>query len=231
MRDFEKNVLYLSEWHTPATDYADEQIGDYRLKLGRYTRGMYRMWGVDGFLMFKAMKAIPIMELQQRTGKRWRDWMIDDPPNYRAMCYYAQAARGKVLCAGLGLGLIVHELAKNPYVKEVVVVERSQEVIDLVWKYKPLGFWDTVRVEKADFYDFVENDCECDWDMIIVDIWVTSGKEEKEKAYLHAALPFGARLRLLYPKTKLVFHGFQTISDVKPVSEEMVKLITDIGGI
>ena len=147
--------------------------------------------------------------------------MVDDPPNYRAMEIYAEAAKGKVLCAGLGLGLIQHELAKNKEVTQVVTVERSQDDVHLVWEHCPKGQCLVI----GDFFNFVEWSDE-QWDMIIADLWVSMSGGDKMRL-LHQIVPLVVRLKNKWPNAKVVVHGFQTLSDVKPVSEEMVKLIID----
>lgn len=47
--------------------------------------------------------------------------------------------------------------------------------------------------------------------------------------YYREVLPLAAELRLRYPKAKLAFHGFIGPSDIKVVSDEMAKLVTEVG--
>lgn len=217
-------VWDIWEWHTPATDYPEKQAGNFRIHHGRYTRGLYRNWGVRDYLFFKVMKPIPITSLQELRGKRWRDWMVDDPPQQWAMEIYAREAYGKVLTTGLGLGLIVHELVKNPSVTQITVVEKAPEVVELIKPYLPDG---KVKIVTDDFYHFVTID-DTEWDHIIVDLWPIKGKKEKLAALYHRVLPMIPELKMRYPKASITFHGFQTVSDIKPVSEEMIKLIEEL---
>jgi len=60
-------------------------------------------------------------------------WMLDFPDAYPFHQQAIDACGGRVLKGGLGLGYVVGELLKKKNVTEVVVVEKSQEVIDLVW--------------------------------------------------------------------------------------------------
>ena len=46
-------------------------------------------------------------------------------------------ATGDVLIGGLGLGLVHQKLIDNPHVTSVTVVEKYQDVIDLVWNNCP----------------------------------------------------------------------------------------------
>jgi len=224
MNDITERTLFLRDWQTPATNYEEREVGNFRLKKGKYSRGgMYPYWGMDGYLFFKCVNTAPIMMLQEKVKNRWGQWMVDDPPQQRAMEIYCKAAKGEVLCAGLGLGLMLHELAKNKKVTHVVTVERSQEVIDLVWDYCP---YNSMTLVVDDFWEFVEKS-DTQWDMILVDLWVSSCKEDKIRIF-NEIVPSVLRLILKWPNTKLVVHGFQTLSDVKPVSKEMIKLITDL---
>lgn len=62
-------------------------------------------------------------------------WMDDSEKEKKTHQFAIDECKGKVLVGGLGLGYVVEELAKKEDVKEIVVVEISQENIDLVWKH------------------------------------------------------------------------------------------------
>lgn len=59
-------------------------------------------------------------------------WMTDLPIEQRQHDEALVNAYGRVLVGGLGLGYAVCALATKPRVKEIVVVERSQHIVDLV---------------------------------------------------------------------------------------------------
>lgn len=46
-------------------------------------------------------------------------------------------ATGDVLISGLGIGMVNHKLIEYPNVRSVTIVEKNQEVIDLVWNHCP----------------------------------------------------------------------------------------------
>ncbi len=222
-------TLEIDQWHTPATDYLKAEAKDYRIRRKLYARdSVYKYWGMDGYLYFRVKKSSPITSLQQRRGGQWHTWMVDDPPQQRAMEIYAEHAHGKVLVAGLGLGLYLHELAKNERVEKVTVIEISPEVVMLMNSHLPSLPEFVILLE--DFYDFITHDTE-QWDTILVDLWVSHSVEEKLELYYHHVIPLFYELKQKYPKADITFHGFQTVSAVKPVSEGMAKLIIDIGGI
>jgi len=222
MKSFGDYALELDIWYTPATDYPEEQVGNFRIHHSKYSRGYYQMWGVKDYLLFRAKKPLPITLLQEKRGVKWHQWMIDDPPQWYAMQYYAEHSEGAVLTTGLGLGLIIFELVKNPSVTDITVVELNQHVIDLVSKYLPPD--PRIHLVVGDFYDFIEVDSR-QWDSIILDLWVAHGKEQKMDALYHGVLPLIPILKFRYPNASITFHGFQTVSDIKPISDRMVELV------
>lgn len=212
-------LIQLDSWHTPATDYEERQVGDYRItRKRRYTKGYYELYGLKDAAMWQATKTLAITELQQLHGKRWKDWMVDDPPHQYAMEFYASQAHGNVLTAGLGLGLVHHELAKNPNVTKITAVERSPEVIELVGPYLP----EKVGVVNASFEDVYRHAVVRNWDWIIVDLWVARNRAEGQQILWDAVLPLRLELDALFPDAKKVFHGFGGfINDVTwDISEE-----------
>lgn len=126
-------ALDIGYWETPASNYPLSSLGSARIKRAPQTRGYYAFWGMDGYIYYRVLRRIQItrLEIQNETAA-WQTWMVDDPPQWRAMEKYAEAATGNVLTTGLGLGLVCHLLAKNPRVTSITVVECNIDVISLV---------------------------------------------------------------------------------------------------
>jgi len=228
MENYLDSCREYTEWHTPATDYPETQVGNYRIKRSSYA-GYYQNYGIDGYIFFRTKKRIPITNLQELRGKTWHSWMVDDPPHWRAMEIYAEQSQGTILCAGLGLGLILHALAKNDRVKRVVCVEINQDVIDLM--RGNIAHLPKIEIIKADFFDFVELDPHPEmWGGMIVDLWVANEKT-KMGIYYHEVLPFAAHLGFKYPNTPITFHGFSTISSIQHTSPEMIEKIKEMHGL
>jgi len=82
---------------------------------------------------------------------------------------------GRVLCAGLGLGLMVHHLVNRPDIDEIHVVELSGDVIELVEPTLP-GYGD-VRVTRADFYAHIKDGGAAGYDSILWDLAVGTLEE------------------------------------------------------
>ncbi|MDD3493590.1 MAG: hypothetical protein PHZ19_08870 [Candidatus Thermoplasmatota archaeon] len=220
MSELDKYTLNLDDWHTPATEYPEIQEGNVRIRKLKYTRGCYEMYGIDGMLIYEVMKPLIITQLQELRGKRWHSWMVDDPPHYRAMEIYAQHSHGRVLVAGLGLGLVLHALVKNPDVTEIVVVEKNIDVIRLMCDLIP----PKPRIVHDDFLTYVDRGLG-KWDTIIVDLWVSRNVDEKMRLFREEVVPMAVYLNTKFPDTQKVFHGFHTLSDIKHTTPEMLDLI------
>jgi len=83
-------------------------------------------------------------------------WMTDMPPYFWSMEHFAEQSHGHVLVAGLGLGLVVHCLAKNPTVESITVIEREPDVIKLIKPLLPKDM--SIKIINADFYEWMERD-------------------------------------------------------------------------
>lgn len=99
--------------------------------------------------------------------------MSDTPMEQRTNLDFVRRAKGKVLIGGLGLGLIVLAIQKKPEVEKIVVLEKNQEVIDLVMKQLK-GHLDMIKV-CVDCKDVFEPDKifvkGYKFDTIYFDIW------------------------------------------------------------
>jgi len=211
-----RNVLEVTSWHTPCSDYAERTVGDYRLKQTEYREGTYRLYRVGGFSYFRvAGGPIPVMSLEGRENGEWRQWMIDDPFNYMAMREYCKRLSGRVLTSGLGLGIAATALAENPAVTEIVVVERSPEVIELISRYVP----ERVKITQDDFWNVAQDTRKRlwrkpRWDGILLDIWRSTGMQEHEEVRTRDAIPAKARLEKLHPGVPKVLFGFAEQTDL-----------------
>lgn len=99
-------------------------------------------------------------------------WMTDLPIEQRQHDELLSKVYGRVLVGGLGLGYAVTVLAKRKTVKEIVVVEISQDVIDLVAPYTKGKF----SVHKADLLKWLEEYNGPPFDYAFFDIWQLDGE-------------------------------------------------------
>lgn len=79
---------------------------------------------------------------------------------------FVNNAHGRVLIGGLGIGMILLAIQDKPEVSEILVVEKYQEVIDLVRDQLPLN--EKVTVVASDIFEYVP---EGKFNTIYLDIW------------------------------------------------------------
>ncbi len=140
-------VMPVSEWHTPATDYPVGARGAAEIRRAHYGRGYYHLHGVKGKELYQVTKPIPVTSLYVDG----QEWMVDDPLHWYGTGQWSAHCRDATLVAGLGLGLVVHQLVAADRV--FTVVERNQDVIDLISPHLPPGKY---RIVCDDFYEYVK---------------------------------------------------------------------------
>lgn len=97
---------------------------------------------------------------------------------------FINAANGEVLIAGLGIGLIIYNALLNPEVKHITIIEKYQEVIDLV---KPFFENTRITIIHADIMEWRPAKAK-KYDTIYFDIWPTICTDNlKEIKFLHNA--------------------------------------------
>ena len=174
----DNEVIKINKWKTPATDYPERQVNSAKIVHGFYNYGYFHNYGVRGYKYFEVTKQIPVtsLEIKDDKSKIWWTWMVDDPPHFWSMQDYARNSIGRVLVAGLGLGLVTHELLNNVDVDSITIVEKNKDVIDLISPLLPKAEDVKFQIINKDFYDFV-HDSEEDFDRKILNLW-TSGSFE-----------------------------------------------------
>lgn len=103
-----------------------------------------------------------------------RVWMTVTPNEINTILPCAQAARGKVLAYGLGLGYFAFHALLNPQVASVTVVERSREVADLFRQALLPGFprREHLRIVLADAFDYAAHTAPAEgYDTVFTDLW------------------------------------------------------------
>lgn len=145
-----EDCLEITEWETPATKYPLIKTGSVEISRINQTAGYYRMEGVRGYDYYHHAKKIPVTCL--RIGKE--TVMVDDPLHWIGMQDLAKAMTGKVLIAGLGLGLVLHALRDNKEVTEIHVIERNKDVIGLMKHNMPQD--DRIKIISDDFWNYIE---------------------------------------------------------------------------
>ncbi len=202
------DVIEIIEWKTPAADYPEKEFGSARIKREKYKRGYYNSYQVRGYKYFEVKEPIPItcLEIKDDNGI-WKTWMVDDPPHFWAMQDYAANSTGRVLVAGLGLGLVTRELLNNVDVDSLTIVEYNSDVIGLISPLLPEPIDVKFKIINGDFYDFI-NETGKKFDRIIIDLWVTGSVEETLKVLTEEVRPLSYYIMKIFPDASVVFHGF-----------------------
>jgi len=93
--------------------------------------------------------------------------MSDTPMERMSNLDFISNANGRVLIAGLGIGMIINAIIEKQSVKEIVVIEKYQDVIDLVL---PKINHPKLKVICADIFDYKLEEGD-KYDCIYFDIW------------------------------------------------------------
>jgi len=209
MEHLEPYILRVdSSWKTPASDYPLKRIGSAEIIRKRQRRNYYRMEGVGGYIFYQVTQ--PIQNTMLTINGEVV--MTDEPINWIGMQRLAEHSCGRVLCGGLGLGLIVHALHKNPKVSRIHVLEINQDVIDLV---KPFLFGlNKAHIYKGDIFHCAHGD----YDTVILDLWVGKGTPKIAHEMLTALAIFKTR----FPKANVFIWGHGS-SEINPAVDREVR--------
>jgi hypothetical protein len=144
-------ILNIDKWSTPVTGKT-RTVGRARLRRLSYAGpAFFSMEGTNGYDYFFVKRRIPVMQLQRREGDEWRQWMVDDPLHWHGMHELVDdLPAGRVVCAGLGLGLMVHHLCARRDIEKVDVIEIDPDVIELIAPTLPKDA--RVTLIEDDFY-------------------------------------------------------------------------------
>lgn len=178
------DTIQIRSWLTPLTNLPDKTIGQARLRHTRKTRGTYLFEGMKGFEYYEVTNPIRCTYLE-RQGPRggWHVWMTDDPTHWTHMKKLCDALPpGRILCAGLGLGLMVHHLVKRKDITQVHVIELAPDVIKLIQPTLPKD--SRIKITNANFYDYIRRH-KRRYDAILWDLAVGMA-EETRGHFIHA---------------------------------------------
>lgn len=142
-------------WRTPVTAHAPQTVGTARLIKKHYSPGAYHLEGIGGFEYWRCKRPVPVVCLQQKPqgARRWAEWMVDDPTHWDGMREAVEdLPDGRIVVAGLGLGLMLHHMADRRFTA-VTVVELNPDVVELIRPTLPND--DRVTIVVGDFYEYI----------------------------------------------------------------------------
>jgi len=194
------DTLYIKSWHTPLSEVPDSRQGTARIKKYKYKSGHYHMEGIDGYATYRLSKPIWVTCLQ-RMDDGWKDWMVDDPLHWISMQRYVQDFQGgSLLCAGLGLGLMLHHAVNMPELTQIDVVEISHDVIELISPTLPND--GRINIINDDFYHFISRSPH--YDNILWDLAVGERDKTRREIMIGKAI-----CNVYMPQAKSLFFGYE----------------------
>ena len=100
-------------------------------------------------------------------------WMSVCPSEINSMRNQMEAAHGRVLVLGLGLGYYPFAVSAKENVSEIVIIEISSEIADIFEKYLLPQFphRDKIKVVRADAFDYLDSLTGGEFDFCFADIW------------------------------------------------------------
>ncbi|MBS4096759.1 MAG: hypothetical protein KGZ83_07995 [Sulfuricella sp.] len=116
--------LYQPPYFMP--EYAVGEQGKWKMIKGGFLldRGYYSgVWGVSGLPA--------LLRTSLGDGQGWDTWMSLSPHEIESQELAVRYAHGHSVVMGLGMGWVAANVALNPAVSKVTVIERDPEVIDL----------------------------------------------------------------------------------------------------
>lgn len=171
--------LAVWSWETPASRIFPACSGNITIIKKTVKKGMnMRMDGVLGYDEYLAAADFIITVIYEGDDPD-NIWMSDSPFEYYSMWeLVAKTKPGRVLVGGLGLGILANLLANREDITEVVVVERSDDVIRLIRPYLNRK----VRLVHDDFLQAMRKLSVAGekFDTVISDIYATCGESDRE---------------------------------------------------
>lgn len=134
----------------------DGQIGDFKLQ-------HYSVTENDFYARVRC--GIPVGEYVRLLNKN--DCVMSNTPmEKRTNSDFVLNAHGNVLIGGLGIGLIILAIQDKEEVKQITVIEKNREVIELVGKQLPFNY--KVNIVNDDVFEYKPLS---KYNTIYMDIW------------------------------------------------------------
>lgn len=167
-----------------------------------------------------------VHKLMKLTDDGKKDLLMSDSPTEMFYHYDAvNAAHGRVLVGGLGLGMYANMIASKADVKEVVVVEIDDDVIELTGKYLR-GRGKKVKVVHADLWKYLKAGKGGHFDFIYIDIYYGTTATE----YLKTVVPLRKILKSKYPGIPAMFWAEEEMqAQINPEGEWEKMMLAKVG--
>ncbi len=150
--------------------------GKFVLMPSQYERGEIFLWGPPDLqeeLILPRLAFFSKRVLFPTLYEEELPWMSICPSEISSMRKEAEAAHGRVLVLGLGLGYYAWDIAKKATVESVTVVELSHDVITLFREHiePKLDFQKKLTIIEGDAVGYLETLTGSEYDFCFADIW------------------------------------------------------------
>ena len=155
----------MSRW--VVTGIPDGESGDYKVAQCTATTGE-SSWLT--YVNYRDIADDDYTVLYRKYGDNWLNIMQDTEQEYGEHDWLVQRMSGDVLLGGLGIGMIHIPLLESDDVTSVTIVEKEQDVIDLVWEHCAKD--ERFNIVHADINTWTPPEGSS-WDVAWFDTWLT----------------------------------------------------------
>ena len=198
-------AVYRNNPYYQAIQIPERAIGPWQLTHQSYAP--YELFLRDDLILTEDLRQIPATGYfpeafsYPSVMQDGREWMSIKPSEIESSQAAIDAARGRVVTFGLGLGYFAFMAARKAEVASVTVVERDPAVIQLFQEQLLPQFSckDKISVIQSDAFDYLEHDMKSvSPDFVFMDIWHDIG--DGVDLYVRAR-PYEAR----FPSTRFMY--------------------------
>jgi hypothetical protein len=212
-------ILEIKKWKPFTLQFPQTKLGNAEIRKTKYNRGFYLMEGVAGYELFhlKNPATITILTINKKQV------MVDDPLHYVGMSLLAKTSKGKVLTAGLGLGLYTVFLQSNKNVEDITIIERNKNVIKLIKPLIKKFIKKPTKIINDTIFKYTSND----YDTVMLDLWAGKGSKQIFYEMMDAYTYFSYYV----PYANVYIWGLRDPfinPAVKKVSEEYLRFVAEL---
>lgn len=145
------------QWETPLSSLPEVRVRKARIRHDTLPRGYYPLerahLDADFYRVTHGRLPVTYLERKDADENGWATWGLDDPMNwFGTMDAVRRLPAGRVVMAGMGLGLMIHHLTLRPDITRAEIVELDADVVELVNPLLPRD--PRVSVVVSDFYRY-----------------------------------------------------------------------------
>lgn len=149
------------EFKSPISHYPVMENGNFKIsKIVMEAGRPMEMITQRGFIRYETDIELTVLKENNKL------WMSDRPSELQDMENLARYAKGNVVVAGLGLGVLIHILDAIEEVESITVVEINHDLIEMISPLLP----PKARVIEDDWHQWIQR-VEENYDYYILDIW------------------------------------------------------------